>query len=166
LKKMQVILLERIEKLGQMGQTVTVKPGYARNYLLPKKKAIRATKDNLAYFDSKRAQLEAENLKRKEEASYVAKKMEGCSVTLIRQASEVGQLYGSVRSRDIAEALVAGGYTVGRSQVQLGAPIKTLGIHVASLMLHPEVFVDVSVNIAQSEDEAAVQAEKAKKETL
>jgi large subunit ribosomal protein L9 len=149
-----------------MGQTVTVKPGYARNYLLPKKKAIRATKDNLAYFDSKRAQLEAENLKRKEEASYVAKKMEGCSVTLIRQASEVGQLYGSVRSRDIAEALVAGGYTVGRSQVQLGAPIKTLGIHVASLMLHPEVFVDVSVNIAQSEDEAAVQAEKAKKETL
>ncbi len=163
---MQVILLERIEKLGQMGQTVTVKPGYARNYLLPKKKAIRATKDNLAYFDSKRAQLEAENLKRKEEASYVAKKMEGCSVTLIRQASEVGQLYGSVRSRDIAEALVAGGYTVGRSQVQLGAPIKTLGIHVASLMLHPEVFVDVSVNIAQSEDEAAVQAEKAKKETL
>jgi large subunit ribosomal protein L9 len=161
---MQVILLERIEKLGQMGQTVTVKPGYARNYLLPKKKAIRATKDNIAYFDSKRTQLEAENLKRKEEASYVAKKMDGCSVTLIRQASEVGQLYGSVRSRDISEALVAAGYTVARSQIQLTAPIKTLGIHVASLMLHPEVFVDVRINIAQSEDEAAVQAEKAQKE--
>lgn len=161
---MQVILLERIEKLGQMGQTVTVKPGYARNYLLPKKKAIRATKDNVAYFDSKRTQLEAENLKKKEEASYVAQKMEGCSVVLIRQASEVGQLYGSVRSRDIAEALVAAGYTVARSQIQLAAPIKTLGIHVASLMLHPEVFVDVRINIAQSQDEATVQAEKAQKE--
>ncbi len=158
---MQVILLERIEKLGQMGQTVTVKPGYARNYLLPQKKAIRATKDNVAYFESQKAQLEAANLKRKEEATYVAQKMEGCSVTLIRQASEVGQLYGSVRGRDITEALAKGGYNVAKGQIQLIAPIKTLGIHVAKLVLHPEVFVDVKINIAQSEDEAAVQAEKA-----
>lgn len=156
---MQVILLERVEKLGQMGQLVDVKPGYARNFLLPKKKALRATKDNLTYFEQQRAQLEATNLKRKEEAHYVAQKMEGFSVTLIRQASEVGLLYGSVRSADIAKALIDNGFTLTRSQVQLTAPIKTIGKHQAKVVLHPEVSVLVDVIVAQSEEEAEIHQE-------
>lgn len=159
---MQVILLERIEKLGQMGQTVSVKPGYARNYLLPKKKALRVTKDNVAYFETQKAQLEATNLKRKGEAELVAKKMDSVMVTLIRQASEVGHLYGSVRSKDISDALDKAGYTLDKGQVKLQEPIKTLGIHPARVVLHPEVNVIVRVNIALSEEEAAVQAEAAK----
>src|SRR5207302_4268506 len=124
-----VILLERVEKLGQMGQIVKVKPGFARNYLLPQKKAMRATKDNLAYFETQRAQLEANNLERKSEASEVGGKLEGLTVVLIRQAGESGQLYGSVAVRDIAEAVTAAGVTIDRQQVVLNRPIKTLGLH-------------------------------------
>ncbi len=162
---MQVILLERIEKLGQMGQTVSVKPGYARNYLLPKKKALRVTKDNVAYFETQKAQLEATNLKRKSEAELVAKKMDSVMVTLIRQASEVGHLYGSVRSKDISDALDKAGYTLDKGQVKLQEPIKTLGIHPARVVLHPEVNVFVRVNIALSEEEAVVQKEADAKKT-
>ena len=158
---MQVILLERVEKLGQMGQTVEVKAGYARNFLLPKKKALRATKDNISFFEGQKAQLEAVNLKRRSEAEYVAAKMENAMVTLIRQASEVGQLYGSIRGRDIEEALLAAGYTLSRGQVEIAAPIKTLGIHVTHVVLHPGVKVPVRVNIAKSEEEAIVQSEAA-----
>src|SRR5437764_12343249 len=124
-----VILLERVEKLGQMGQVVKVKPGFARNYLLPQKKAMRATKENLAYFETQRAQLEATNLERKSEAGEVAEKIEGLTVVLIRQAGETGQLYGSVAAADIAKAVTDAGFTVERRQIVLNRPIKTLGLH-------------------------------------
>jgi len=153
----ELILLERVEKLGQMGQVVKVRPGYARNYLLPQKKALRATKDNLAYFETQRAQLEASNLKRKGEAGEVGAKLEGLSVVLVRQAGESGQLYGSVSSRDIAEAVTAAGFTVERSQIVLDRPIKTLGIHAVRVALHPEVTVGIRANVAQSEEEARMQ---------
>lgn len=156
---MQVILLERIEKLGQMGQLVSVKPGYARNYLLPKKKALRATQNNVAYFETQRVQLEATNLKRRSEAEQAAEKMNNVTVTLIRPASEIGQLYGSVRGRDIVDALEVAGYVVHKGQVEILKPIKTLGIHEAQIVLHPEVKVSVRVNVAKSEEEAAVQQE-------
>ena len=156
---MQVILLERVEKLGQMGQVVSVKPGYARNFLLPKKKALRATKQNLGFFENKRVELEANNLKRKSEAEIVAQKMNGVTVTLIRQASEMGHLYGSVRSADIAQNLDdEAGYKVSRNQVQINTPIKTLGMHEVQVILHPEVLASIQVNVAQSVEEAAVQA--------
>src|SRR5438067_9095322 len=122
----ELILLERVEKLGQMGQLVNVRPGYARNYLLPQKKALRATKENLAYFDTQRAQLEASNLKRKGEAEEVGRKLEGTKVVLVRQAGESGQLYGSVSSRDISDAVTAAGYTVERRQTGLDRPTKAL----------------------------------------
>jgi large subunit ribosomal protein L9 len=150
--------LERVEKLGQMGQVVKVKPGYARNYLLPQKKAMRATKENLAYFETQRAQLEVTNLQRKSEAEQVAEKMEGTTVVLIRQAGESGQLYGSVAVRDIADAVTAAGFTVDKSQVVLERPIKTLGMHPVRVMLHPEVGVTVTANVAQSEEGARMQA--------
>jgi len=153
-----LILLERVEKLGQMGQVVKVRPGYARNYLLPQKKAMRATKENLAYFDTQRAQLEAHNLERKSEAAEVAAKMASVTVVLIRQAGESGQLYGSVAVRDIAEAVTASGFTVGKQQIVLERPIKTLGLHPVRVMLHPEVGVTVTVNVAQSEEGARMQA--------
>jgi large subunit ribosomal protein L9 len=153
-----VILLERVEKLGQMGQVVKVKPGYARNYLLPQKKAMRATKENLAYFDTQRAQLEANNLQRKSEAGEVGTKLEGLTVVLIRQAGESGQLYGSVMARDISDAVTAGGFTVDRQQIVLDRPIKTLGLHRVRVMLHPEVGVTVTANVAQSEEAARLQA--------
>jgi large subunit ribosomal protein L9 len=153
-----LILLERVEKLGQMGQVVKVKPGYARNYLLPQKKAMRATKENLTYFDTQRAQLEATNLQRKSEASEVATKLEGLRVVLIRQAGETGQLYGSVAARDIAEAVTAAGFTIAKRQIVLERPIKTLGLHPVRVMLHPEVSVGVTANIAQSEEGAQMQA--------
>lgn len=156
---MQVILLERVDKLGYMGQTVEVKPGFARNFLLPKKKALRATKNNIAYFESQRAQLEATNIKRREEAEHVAKKLDNVMVTVVRQASEMGQLYGSVRSQDVAAALLEVGITVARNQVDSELAVKTLGIHNAKIILHPEVSVNVLVNVAQSEEEAAVQKE-------
>src|ERR1700752_4212178 len=145
-----VVLLERIEKLGQMGQVVNVKPGYARNYLLPQKKALRATKDNLAYFEKQRVQLEAANLERKKDADQVAQKLEGLSVVIIRQAGESGQLYGSVNARDIADAVTATGFTVTRGQVVLDKPIKTLGLYKLRVVLHPEVSVQVTSNVAQS----------------
>jgi large subunit ribosomal protein L9 len=153
----ELILLERVEKLGQMGQVVKVRPGYARNYLLPQKKAMRATKDNLAYFETQRAQLEANNLARKADAEEVAKKLEGLSVVLIRQAGESGQLYGSVSSRDIADAVTAAGFTVDRQQIVLERPIKTLGLHPVRVMLHPEVGVTVTANVAQSAEAAEMQ---------
>ena len=153
-----LILLERIEKLGQMGQVVKVKPGYARNYLLPQKKAMRATKENLAYFDTQRAQFEANNLERRSEASEIAVKIEGLSVVVIRQAGESGQLYGSVAARDIAEAVTAAGFTVDKRQIVLERPIKALGLHPVRVMLHPEVGVTVTANVAQSEEGARMQA--------
>jgi len=154
----ELILLERVEKLGQMGQVVKVRPGYARNYLLPQKKAMRATKENLVYFDTQRAQLEASNLKRKAEAEEVGAKLEGLTVVLVRQAGESGQLYGSVASRDISDAVTAAGFTIERRQVVLERPIKTLGIHPLRVALHPEVAVGIRVNVAQSEEEARMQA--------
>jgi large subunit ribosomal protein L9 len=141
-----------------MGQVVKVKPGYARNYLLPQKKAMRATKENLAYFETQRAQLEAHNLERKSEAGEVAEKMDGATVVLIRQAGESGQLYGSVAARDIAEAVTAAGFTVGKQQIVLERPIKTLGMHPVRVMLHPEVGVTITANVAQSEEGARMQA--------
>jgi len=155
---MEVILLERVEKLGQMGDLVNVKPGFARNYLLPKKKALRATEENRKRFDAQKAQLEAQNLERRKEAEAVAAKMEGLAVVILRQASESGQLYGSVNSRDIAEAVSEAGFTVDRHQVQLAATVKQLGITETKVSLHPEVSVEVTVNVARSADEAAAQA--------
>src|SRR3984957_5004274 len=134
----ELILLQRVEKLGQMGDVVKVKPGYARNFLLPQKKALRANKDNLARFEQQRAQLEALNLKRREEAERVAERVGGLSVVIIRQAGESGSLYGSVSARDIAEASTAAGLTIARDQVVLDHPIKTLGIRQVRVMLHPE----------------------------
>ncbi|WP_366556222.1 50S ribosomal protein L9 [Aquibaculum sediminis] len=156
---MEVILLERIENLGQMGDVVRVKPGFARNYLLPQHKALRSNKENLAIFEQRRAQLEAENLKRRQEAEAVAKKIDGLSVVIIRQAGDSGQLYGSVASRDIAEAVTAAGTSINRNQVVLDRPIKMLGLHDLRLRLHPEVSVPVSINVARSETEAEMQAE-------
>lgn len=155
---MQVILLERIGRLGQMGDVVNVKNGYARNFLLPQKKAMRATKENLAQFDTQRAQLEANNLELKKEADAVAGKLEGKVFTAIRSAGDTGQLYGSVSTRDIAEAVTAGGFTVDRRQIVLERPIKTLGLHDTKVQLHPEVVVNVKLNVARSEEEAEKQA--------
>ena len=155
---MEIILLERVEKLGQMGDVVRVKDGYARNFLLPKKKALRATKANKDRFEQQRAQLEAQNLKRKGEAEAVAGKMTDLKVTLLRQAGESGQLYGSVSARDIADAVTAAGFTIERNQVQLTTPIKATGIHQVRVALHPEVAVTVGVNVARTEAEADVQA--------
>jgi large subunit ribosomal protein L9 len=153
-----VVLLERVEKLGQMGQVVKVRPGFARNYLLPQKKALRATKENLAYFETRRTQLEAANLERRGEAEEVAKKLDGISVVIVRQAGESGQLYGSVSARDIADAVTAAGFTVTRGQVVLDKAIKTLGVYKLRLILHPEVSVHVNANVAQSLEEAEMQA--------
>lgn len=154
----QVILLERVEKLGQMGDVVSVKPGYARNFLLPQRKALRASKHNLEYFESRRTQLEAENLERKSEAEAVAAKLEGLSVPVVRAAGDTGQLYGSVTARDIAEAVTAAGVSINRSQVALDRAIKTLGLEEIRIVLHPEVSVEVTVNVARSLDEAEQQA--------
>jgi large subunit ribosomal protein L9 len=156
---MQVILLERIEKLGQMGDVVAVKDGFARNYLVPQGKALRATKNNLAEFERRRVQLEAANLKRKEDATAAASKVDGRSVTILRQAGETGQLYGSVNARDIADAFTADGVTIDRRQVRLDSPLKSLGIHAVRVALHPEVVVHVSVNVARSPEEAELQAD-------
>jgi|SRR5688572_8563147 large subunit ribosomal protein L9 len=155
---MQVILLERIGRLGQMGDVVKVRDGYARNFLLPKGKAMRATKTNLAHFDQQRAQLEADNLELKKEADAVAAKLGGKSFIVLRQASEGGQLYGSVSPRDIAETITEGGFTVNRTQVQLDRPIKMLGQHPVRLTLHPEVQVSVTMNVARTQEEAERQA--------
>ena len=154
---MQIILLERIEKLGQMGDLVNVKPGYARNYLLPQGKALRANKANMERFESERAQREADNLTKRSEAETEAKKMEGLAVNMVRAASEMGQLFGSVTSRDIAEAVTDAGFTISRSQVIMDRAIKTLGLTNTRIRLHPEVSVSVIVNIARSMAEAETQ---------
>ncbi|MDJ0935736.1 MAG: 50S ribosomal protein L9 [Kiloniellales bacterium] len=155
---MEVILLERIEKLGQMGDVVKVKPGYARNYLLPQRKALRATKGNLSVFETQRAQLEAQNLERKQEAESVAEKLDNLQVVMIRQAGDTGQLYGSVTARDLADAVTEAGFTIERSQVVMDKATKMLGLHPIKVRLHPEVTVTVVANIARSETEAESQA--------
>jgi large subunit ribosomal protein L9 len=155
---MQVILLQRIGRLGQMGDVVKVKDGYARNFLLPQGKALRASKDNQAQFETRRVQLEADNLEHKKEAEAVATKLNGKQFATIRQAGDTGQLYGSVSTRDIAESVIAGGFNIDRRQVTLDKPIKTLGIHEVTVALHPEVLVKIGVNVARSEEEAARQA--------
>lgn len=155
---MDVILLERVDKLGQMGDIVAVKPGYARNYLLPQKKAMRATKDNLSEFDTRKTQLVAQNLERRREAEGVAGRLEGLAVVLVRQASDADQLYGSVTTRDIASAVTEAGCTIDRRQVQLNRPIKTVGLHPVRVSLHPEVTVTVTANVARSVEEAEMQA--------
>jgi large subunit ribosomal protein L9 len=155
---MQVILLERVEKLGQMGDEVRVKDGFARNFLLPKKKALRANKTNRDYFQAQKAQLEARNLERKGEAEKIAKKLDGQSFVLLRQAGDRGQLYGSVSPRDVADAMEKAGFTVDRHQVTISVAIKHIGIVTLPVVLHPEVKVNISVNVARSEDEAERQA--------
>jgi large subunit ribosomal protein L9 len=155
---MQVILLERVEKLGQMGDEVRVKDGFARNFLLPKKKALRATKANREYFQAQKAQLEAHNLERKKDADAIAKKLGGQSFVLLRQAGDRGQLYGSVSPRDVAQVVEAGGFTIDRHQVQISQAIKTIGLFTIPVVLHPEVRVNITVNVARSEDEAERQA--------
>jgi len=153
----ELILLQRVEKLGQMGEVVKVKPGYARNFLLPQAKAVRATKANRERFERERVQLEAQNLKRREEAERVAERVFGLSVVLIRQAGDSGSLFGSVSARDIADAATAAGLTIERSQVLLEQPIKNLGISSVRVALHPEVSIDVKVNVARSVEEAEKQ---------
>jgi large subunit ribosomal protein L9 len=151
---MEVILLERVAKLGQMGEVVRVKDGYARNFLLPQGKALRATKDSRAKFETMKTQLEARNLELKGDAEKVGVKLDGQSFVVIRQASETGQLYGSVSPRDIVAILVEGGFTVSRGQISLNTPIKTLGLHKVPVALHPEIDVSITVNVARSTDEA------------
>src|ERR1700759_3255755 len=151
---MQVILLERVEKLGQMGDEVKVKDGFARNYLLPKKKALRANKANREFFMGQKAQLEARNLELKKEAEAVGAKLDGKSFTLIRQAGDRGQLYGSVSPREIAAAISEGGGSGNRGQVPLDTAIKPIGLVKVNVVLHPEVRVAVTINVARSEDEA------------
>ncbi|MEZ5925067.1 MAG: 50S ribosomal protein L9 [Hyphomicrobiaceae bacterium] len=155
---MQVVLLERIPRLGQMGDVVKVKDGYARNFLLPQGKALRANKENLAKFEVDRAQLEARNLELKKEAEAVHGKLDKQSFVIIRQAGDTGQLYGSVATRDVAQAVTSGGYSIDRRQVQLDKPIKVLGLHQVRLVLHPEVTGTITLNVARSEDEAERQA--------
>ncbi|MBM3532994.1 MAG: 50S ribosomal protein L9 [Alphaproteobacteria bacterium] len=154
---MDVILLERIENLGQMGEVVKVKAGFARNFLLPKKKALRATKENREVFEKRRAQLEADNLKRKDEAEKIGKKLDGLKISIVRQAAEGGALYGSVNLRDIADEITTAGFTVQKSQVMLAQPIKTIGVHEVRISLHPEVKVTVTVTVARSTEEADAQ---------
>ena len=160
---MEVILLERISRLGQMGETVKVKDGFARNFLLPQGKALRANEANKKKFEGQRAQLEARNLERKSEATQVAEKLDGKSFIVVRSAGETGQLYGSVSTRDIADLLIAEGFTVNRNQIELNQPIKTIGLSNVAIALHPEVEVTVTLNVARSADEAERQA---KGETL
>ena len=155
---MQVVLLERVEKLGQMGDVVKVKDGFARNFLLPQKKALRATKANIERFESQRAQLEARNLELKKEAEQLLPKIEGQSFIILRQAGETGVLYGSVSTRDISDVMTTGGFTTARNQVVLDKPIKTIGLHPIRITLHPEVSVTITANVARTEEEAQRQA--------
>ena len=155
---MQVILLQRIGRLGQMGDVVKVRDGYARNYLLPQGKALRANEANRKHFDSQRAQLEARNLEQKTEAEAVASKLNGQTFILVRQAAETGQLYGSVTPRDLAEAMTEAGFSVAKRQVALTQPIKTIGLHSIAIALHPDVSAAITANVARSADEAERQA--------
>jgi large subunit ribosomal protein L9 len=156
---MDVILLERVEKLGHIGDVVKVKDGFARNFLLPRKKALRANEANRKVFEANRERIEADNASRRTDAQAEAKTLEGVSVTLIRQASNTGQLYGSVAVRDLVEVLVADGHKVNKAQVVLDRPIKTIGVHDVRVALHPEVAVTVKVNVARSPEEAEMQAQ-------
>ena len=160
---MEVILLERIERLGQMGDIVKVKPGYARNYLLPQAKALRSSKENLALFESRKVQLEAANLKRKQEAEQVAEKMNGLKVVIIRQAAETGQLYGSATGRDVRDAARDAGFTIERRQVVLDQPFKEIGDYKVRIILHPDVDQTISVSVARSAEEAERNAKAAAK---
>ncbi|HBD91428.1 MAG: 50S ribosomal protein L9 [Rhodobacteraceae bacterium GWE1_64_9] len=155
---MQVILLERVAKLGQMGDVVKVKDGYGRNFLLPQGKALRATEANIKSFEAKKAQLEVQNLETKKEAEVAAAKLDGQAFIVIRSASDSGALYGSVTTRDAADAATEGGFTVGRGQVVLDRPIKDLGLHSVTVVLHPEVSVKITLNVARSAEEAELQA--------
>ena len=155
---MQVILLERVAKLGQMGEVVKVKDGYARNFLLPQGKALRASEDNVKSFEARKAQLETQNLETRKEADAVAAKLNGQIFVVIRSASDAGALYGSVTTRDAAEAATAAGFTVDRKQVVLLRPIKDLGLHDVSVLLHPEVEATITLNVARSPQEAELQA--------
>lgn len=155
---MEVILLERVAKLGQMGEVVNVKNGYARNYLIPQGKALRSSKESLARFEAQRAQLEARNLETKTEAESLASKLDGQQFVIIRSASDAGSLYGSVTTRDAAEAATAEGFTIDKKQVTLNAPIKELGLHELEVILHPEVSATITVNVARSDEEAELQA--------
>lgn len=159
---MEVILLERIEKLGQMGDVVTVKPGFARNYLLPQRKALRATPENRESFENRRSHLEAENLARRDDAEAVGQKLEGLTITVIRQAGESGQLYGSVSAKDVAEAVTEAGFAIERGQVRMDRVIKVLGLSPVRVALHPEVAVTVTVNVAKSREEAEMQLAQGK----
>jgi large subunit ribosomal protein L9 len=154
---MEVILLERIEKLGQMGDLVTVKPGFARNFLLPQKKAVTATNENKAQFETQRVHLEAQNLEQKTEAEKVGSKLEGQKVIMVRQAGDAGQLYGSVSAREIAAGVTESGFSVARHQIKLENPIKAIGMHPVLVTLHPEVSISIIVNVARSEEEAEIQ---------
>jgi large subunit ribosomal protein L9 len=155
---MEVILLERVAKLGQMGETVKVRSGYARNFLLPRGKALRATEANKKHFDAQRAQLEARNLERRKEAETVGERLNGQSFIILRQSGETGVLYGSVSTRDLAEIMTQNGFTVDRNQIAINQPIKTIGLHNVPVALHPEVEVQVTINVARSPEEAERQA--------
>ena len=155
---MEVVLLQRVEKLGQMGDVVTVKDGYARNFLLPQEKALRATKANLARFEAERAQLEARNLEAKGETERVAADLDGQQFVVIRSASDAGALYGSVATRDVAEVATDGGFSLDKRQVVMDRPIKELGLHDIRIILHPEVDATISINVARSQEEADLQA--------
>ncbi|EJF86677.1 50S ribosomal protein L9 [Bartonella rattimassiliensis] len=156
---MDIILLERIPRLGQMGDIVSVKDGYARNFLLPQGKALRANEANKKHFEIQRAQLEARNLERKSEAQKIAEKLDGQSFIVVRSAGETGQLYGSVSTRDISEIITDEGFSIGKSQIELNHPIKMIGLHTITLSLHPEVQISVVINVARSTSEAQRQAE-------
>ncbi|WP_142416324.1 50S ribosomal protein L9 [Bartonella massiliensis] len=156
---MDIILLERIPRLGQMGDIVSVKDGYARNFLLPQGKALRANEANKKHFEMQRAQLEARNLERKSEAQKVAEKLDGQSFIVVRSAGETGQLYGSVSTRDISQIITNEGFSIGRNQIELNHPIKMIGLHTITLSLHPEVQISVVINVARSASEAQRQAE-------
>jgi large subunit ribosomal protein L9 len=155
---MEVILLERVAKLGQMGEVVRVKDGFARNFLLPQGKALRATKDNRGKYEGMKQQLEARNLELRGEAEGISGKLNGKSFVVVRQASDIGQLFGSVSARDIASILTDGGFTVTRNQIALHAPIKMIGLHTVPVALHPEVEVTITINVARNADEAERQA--------
>ena len=157
---MQVVLLQRVESLGQMGEVVTVKAGFARNFLIPRKKALRATKENIAYFEAQRKTLEAANANTKKDAEATAAKMDKLTVTVIRQAAESGKLYGSVSTRDVAEAVNAKGFKTNRDQYTINQSLKTLGLFPVKLSLHPEITLTITVNIARSEEEAKIQQER------
>lgn len=155
---MHIILLERVPKLGDMGEEVRVRDGFARNFLLPQGKALRANRDNRAKFESQKADLQVRNAERRSEAEATSKKIAGKSFIAVRQAGQTGQLYGSVSTRDIVDVVVAAGFAVERRQVDLSVPIKTIGLHEVSLILHPEVIVPITINVARSADEAERQA--------